>query len=131
MATPESFDDVVGQEHVTTTLKNQIATGRIGHAYLFVGSRGCGKTTSARIFAKEINIAGLDCNEPRTPQIAEAIEEGRSLDVIEIDAASTPAWTTMREIRDKVDFQPSELRYKVYIIDEVHMLERALRLTPC
>ena len=122
---PQTFDDVVGQEHVTSTLKNQIATGRIGHAYLFVGSRGCGKTTSARIFAKEINIAGLDPGNPRTKQIAEAIAEGRSLDLIEIDAASNNSVDDVREIRDKVGYQPSELKYKVYIIDEVHMLSAA------
>ncbi|MCS6846366.1 MAG: DNA polymerase III subunit gamma/tau [Anaerolineae bacterium] len=122
---PKTFDEVVGQEHVTTTLKNQVATGRIGHAYLFVGSRGCGKTTSARIFAKEVNIAGLDPNSPRAKQIAEAIAEGRALDVIEIDAASHTGVDDIREIRDRVGFQPSELRYKVYIIDEVHMLSTA------
>lgn len=122
---PKTFDEVVGQEHVTTTLKNQVATGRIGHAYLFVGSRGCGKTTSARIFAKEVNIAGMDPDAPRTRQIAEAIGEGRALDVIEIDAASHTGVDDIREIRDRVGFQPSELRYKVYIIDEVHMLSTA------
>ncbi len=122
---PKTFDEVVGQEHVTTTLKNQVATGRIGHAYLFVGSRGCGKTTSARIFAKEVNIAGLDPDAPRTRQIAEAIAEGRALDVIEIDAASHTGVDDIREIRDRVGFQPNELRYKVYIIDEVHMLSTA------
>lgn len=122
---PRSFDEVVGQEHVTTTLKNQIATGRVGHAYLFVGSRGCGKTTSARILAKEVNIAGMDPHDPHTQQIADAISEGRALDVIEIDAASHTGVDDIREIRDRVAFQPSELRYKVYIIDEVHMLSTA------
>jgi DNA polymerase-3 subunit gamma/tau len=119
---PQTFDDVVGQEHITTTLRNQIATNRVGHAYLFVGSRGCGKTTTARILAKEINIAGIDLNSPRARQIADSISEGRELDLIEIDAASHTGVDDIREIRDKVAFQPNELRYKVYIIDEVHML---------
>ena len=119
---PQSFDEVVGQEHVTVTLKNQIASGRVGHAYLFVGSRGCGKTSTARILAKEINLQGLDPANPHTAQLAEAIGEGRALDVIEFDAATHTQVEKMREIIDKVVFQPNELRYKVYIIDEVHML---------
>lgn len=122
---PTSFDEVVGQEHVTQTLKNQIASGRVGHAYLFVGSRGCGKTTTARIFAREVNLAGLPPNDPATQRLAEAISEGRALDVIEIDAASHTSVDDIREIRDRVNFQPTELRYKVYIIDEVHMLSVA------
>ena len=107
---------------MTTTLRNQVATGRVGHAYLFTGSRGCGKTTSARIFAREVNTAGLDSSNPHSKRIADAIAEGRSLDIIEIDAASHTSVDDIRELRDKVAFQPGELRYKVYIIDEVHML---------
>ncbi len=116
---------MVGQDHITTTLKNQIATNRVGHAYLFVGSRGCGKTTTARILAKEINLAGHESDAAFNARIAEGISEGRALDLIEIDAASHTGVDAMRDVIDKAVFQPSEWRYKVYIIDEVHMLSQS------
>ncbi|MFN0067530.1 MAG: DNA polymerase III subunit gamma/tau [Limisphaerales bacterium] len=120
---PQRFSEVVGQEHVTQTLANAIAQNRIGHAYLFCGPRGTGKTTIARIFAKCLNCTG----GPRAdfmdgdPRVAE-ITEGRSLDVIEIDGASNRKIEHARELREGVRFAPSAARYKVYIIDEVHML---------
>lgn len=122
---PGTFAEVVGQEHITTTLINQIVSQRIGHAYLFVGSRGCGKTTTARILAKEINIAGMDAGSKRVQQISDGIKDGHALDVIEIDAASHTGVDAMREIIERAAFQPNELAYKVYIIDEVHMLSTA------
>lgn len=120
---PKTFEEVVGQEHVTQTLKNALATGRVVHAYLFSGPRGTGKTTTARILAK-----GLDCLSPQekrpdnTCRICQAIDEGKLLDLIEIDAASHRGIDEVRELREKIVFAPSEARYKVYIIDEVHML---------
>ena len=124
---PRTFAEVVGQDHVTTTLKNQISSGRIGHAYLFVGSRGCGKTTCARLLAKELNMAVIDPNIPAAAisSISDAINEGRHMDIIEFDAASHTGVDNIREILDKVPFRPSQLAYKVYIIDEVHMLSQS------
>jgi DNA polymerase-3 subunit gamma/tau len=119
---PQTFEEVVGQEHVTQTLRNALATGRVGHAYLFAGLRGTGKTTMARLLAKAVNCLDPDpaarpCN---TCAVCRAVAEGRLLDLIEIDAASHTSVDDVRELRDKVGFNPNECRYKVYIIDEVH-----------
>jgi DNA polymerase-3 subunit gamma/tau len=120
---PDSFTDVKGQEHIVTTLKNQIMAGRIGHAYLFCGTRGTGKTTIAKLMAKVVNcehpVEGSPCNECR---MCRAIAAGTSMNVIEIDAASNNGVDNVREIVEEVRYSPTEGRYKVYIIDEVHML---------
>lgn len=121
---PDEFEEVKGQEHVVTTLKNQITHDRIGHAYLFCGTRGTGKTTVAKLFAKAVNCEhpledGSPCNECPT---CKAIRAGSSLNVIEIDAASNNGVDNIRDIREEVQYSPTEGKYKVYIIDEVHML---------
>lgn len=120
---PERFEDVKGQDHIVTTLKNQIRTERVGHAYLFCGTRGTGKTTIAKIFARAVNcerpIEGSPCGECRS---CKAIAAGASMNVIEIDAASNNGVDNIREIVDEVSYSPAEGKYKVYIIDEVHML---------
>ena len=120
---PDVFEDVKGQDHIVITLKNQINADRIGHAYLFCGTRGTGKTTLAKIFAKSVNcehpVDGSPCNECAS---CKSISAGTSMNVIEIDAASNNGVENIREIRDEVAYSPTEGKYKVYIIDEVHML---------
>ena len=120
---PTEFGDVKGQEHIVTTLKNQIKAERIGHAYLFCGTRGTGKTTIAKIFAKAVNCENPEEGNPCGKCTAcRSITAGTSMNVIEIDAASNNGVDNIREIREEVAYSPTEGKYKVYIIDEVHML---------
>jgi len=122
---PKIFDDVLGQEHVTKTLKNQILSDNIAHAYLFSGIRGTGKTSTAKIFARAVNCLnnhdGNPCNEC---EICKSTLDETNMDVIEMDAASNNGVEDIRELRDKVKFLPGKSKYKVYIIDEVHMLSK-------
>lgn len=122
---PKTFEEVLGQEHITTTLKNQIINNNIGHAYIFSGTRGTGKTSTAKIFARAVNCTeSKDGNPCNTCEMCQGILEESIMDVIEMDAASNTGVDDVREIRDKVKYPPSKGRFKVYIIDEVHMLSK-------
>ena len=120
---PVEFEDVKGQEHIITTLKNQIEANRIGHAYLFCGTRGTGKTSIAKIYARAVNcehpVDGSPCNQCPS---CKSILAGTSMNVVEIDAASNNGVENIRDIREQVQYPPTEGKYRVYIIDEVHML---------
>ena len=123
---PQQFSELVGQDHVVKTLGNAIEMERIAHAYLFVGPRGTGKTTSARLFAKSLNWEdGPSLEVPHESEIGQAIMEGRCLDVIEIDGASNNSVDQVRELRDECQYAPAQCRFKIYAIDEVHMLSQA------
>ncbi len=124
---PKGWDEVIGQEHIVQTLKNAITADRVGHAYLFAGPRGTGKTTLARLLAKAVNCLADDLKERPCNKCdnCKAVNENRFLDLIEIDAASNTSVDDVRDLRDKINFSPSQGKYKIYIIDEVHMLSTA------
>ena len=123
---PKSFQELMGQEHVVNVLTNALAQQRLHHAYLFTGTRGVGKTTIARIFAKSLNCQqGVSATPCGQCDICQDIDQGRFIDLLEIDAASRTKVDDTREILDNVQYAPSRGRYKVYLIDEVHMLSRS------
>ena len=123
---PRTFDDVVGQSHITDTLKRQVQDGRLSHAYLFTGTRGTGKTTCAKILARAVNcehpVDGNPCNECAA---CRGIEDGSVMDVLELDAASNNGVDQVRALRDEAVYSPAAVRKRVYIVDEVHMLSTA------
>ena len=123
---PDSFDKVIGQDHIVRTLKNQIATDSIGHAYIFTGTRGTGKTSVAKIFARAVNclhpVDGSPCGKCEN---CLELASPSNFDILEIDAASNNSVDQIRELTDKINFPPTIGKYKVYIVDEVHMLSKA------
>ncbi len=120
---PQSFDELVGQDHIVRTLRNAISGGRIAHAYLFVGPRGTGKTSTARVFAKALNAeGGPSINPDPASEISQAIMTGNCMDVIEIDGASNNSVDQVRDLREDCQYAPAQCTFKIYIIDEVHML---------
>src|SRR5512136_2140197 len=120
---PQTLAELVGQPHVTQTLLNALSSGRVSHAYLLCGPRGTGKTSTGRILAKAVNCLSNGKGEPcDSCPMCQAVTEGRALDVIEVDAASNRGIDEIRDLREKVGYAPNQARYKVYIIDEVHML---------
>ena len=120
---PQTFSDVVGQEHITETLKNELSAGKVTHAYLFTGTRGTGKTSTAKILAKAVNCLNPKNGDPCLEcESCLSVANGENTDIVEIDAASNNSVDSIRELRDQVNFAPASSKYRVYIIDEVHML---------
>ena len=120
---PKTFEEVIGQDHITKTLANQILAGKISHAYLFTGTRGTGKTSIAKIFAKAVNCENTQTGSPCGEcEVCKRLAQDNDINIVEIDAASNNKVDDIRELREKVKFAPIGAKYKVYIIDEVHML---------